>query len=119
MLKEMLVKVEDAIKDYDVDGAVNTMYEIADNYGYVYELLQDNIVDRELIDDMTSQRLETQGFEGVAIMLDGIHSLNDNYYYIDGYANLHNLTIDHLKAIYADIKTTLADEITEEELEEE
>ena len=116
MLKEMLVKVEGAIKDYDVDKTVNTLYEIADSYGYVYELLQDNIIDRDLVDDMTSQRLESTGFEGVKIMLDGIHWLNDNYYYIDGYANLHNLTIEHLKAIYDDIKTTLADEL---ELEEE
>ena len=115
MLKEMLNTIEEAIKDYDVEGAVNAMYKVGDNYGYVYELLQDNIIDYDLVDDMVSTRLEATGFEGVAIMLDGIHSLNADYYYIDGYGNLHNLTIEHLEAIYSDIKTILADEITEEE----
>ena len=115
MLKEMLSKIENAMKEYDIEGVVNAMYEIADNYGYVYELLQNNIIDRDLIDGMTSQRLETQGFEGVAIMLDGIHSLNANYYYLNGYGNLEDLSISKLEVIYSDIKTTLADEISEEE----
>ena len=115
MLKEMISKIENAIKDYDIDGAVNAMYEIADNYGLIDDLLFDNIIDRDLVDDMTSQRLETQGFEGVAIMLDGIHSLNANYYYLNGYGNLEDLSISKLEVIYDDIKTTLADEITEEE----
>lgn len=118
MLKKMLIKVENAIKDYDVDGTVNAMYEIADNYGLIDDLLFDNIVDRDVIDDMVSQRL-LQGFEAVAIMLDGIHSLNDNYYYLNGYGNLEDLSIGKLEVIYSDIKTTLADEIAEEELEEE
>ena len=115
----MLVKVEEAIKDYDVDGAVNTMYEIADNYGLIEDLLFDNIIDRDLVDDMVSSRLESTGFEGVAIMLDGIHSLNANYYYLNGYGNLEDLSISKLEVIYDDIKTTLADEISEEDLEEE
>ena len=116
MLKEMLIKVENAMKDYDVDETVNAMYEIADNYGLIDELLFDNIVDRDLIDDMVAQRLEAIGFEGVAIMLDGIHSLNANYYYLNGYGNLEDLSMNKLEAIYADIKVTLADEL---ELEEE
>ena len=115
MIKEMLVKVENAMKEYNIDKTVNAMYEIADNYGLIDDLLFDNIVDRDVIDDMTSQRLETQGFEGVAIMLDGIHSLNANYYYLNGYGNLEDLSISKLEVIYDDIKTTLADEITEEE----
>lgn len=114
MLKEMLIKVENAMKDYDVDGTVSAMYEIADNYGLVDDLLFDNIVDRDVIDDMVSQRLESQGFEAVAIMLDGIHSLNDNYYYLNGYGNLEDLSIDKLEVIYSDIKTTLVDELADE-----
>ena len=116
MLKKMFIKIENAMKDYDVEGTVNAMYTIADNYGYVEELLFDNIVDRDLIDDMVAQRLEAIGFEGVAIMLDGIHSLNANYYYLNGYGNLEDLSMNKLEAIYADIKVTLADEL---ELEEE
>ena len=115
MLKEMLSKVENAMKEYDVDGVVNAMYEIADNYGLIDDLLFDNIVDRDVIDDMVAQRLESQGFEAVAIMLDGIHSLNDNYYYLNGYGNLEDLSINKLEVIYSDIKTILADEIAEEE----
>ena len=116
MLKEMLIKVENSMNNYDVEGAVNTLYRIADNYGYVDELLQDNIIDRDLIDDMVSQRLEVTGFEGVTIMLDGIHNLNDNYYYINGYGNLEDLSISKLEVIYDDVKAILADEL---ELEEE
>ena len=119
MLKEMLSEIENAMKEYDVDGAVNAMYKIADNYGLIEDLLFDNIIDRELIDDMVSARLEATGFEGVKIMLDGIHSLNANYYYLNGYGNLEDLSISKLEVIYDDIKTTLADEISEEELEEE
>ena len=115
MLKEMLSKIENAMKDYDVERAVSAMYEIADNYGLIEDLLFDNIIDRELIDDMTSQRLEATGFEGVKIMLDGIHSLNANYYYLNGYGNLEDLSMSKLEVIYDDIKTTLADEISEEE----
>lgn len=118
MLKEMLIKVENAMKDYDVDGTVSAMYKIADNYGLIDDLLFDNIVDRDVIDDMVSQRLESQGFEAVAIMLDGIHSLNDNYYYLNGYGNLEDMSMSKLEVIYSDIKATLA-EIAEEELEEE
>ena len=115
MLKEMLSKVENSMNNYDVEGAINTLYRIADNYGYVDELLFDNIVDRDVIDDMVAQRLESQGFESVAIMLDGIHSLNDNYYYLNGYGNLEDLSISKLEVIYDDVKAILADEISEEE----
>ena len=119
MLKEMLIKVEKAMKEYDINRTVNAMYEIADNYGLIDDLLFDNIVDRDVIDDMVSQRLESQGFEGVTIMLDGIHSLNDDYYYLNGYGNLEDLSISKLEVIYSDIKTILTDEISEEEAEEE
>ena len=40
--------------------------------------------------------------------------MNDNYYHIDGYGDIEDLTIGHLEDMYEDIKNELT-EILEEE----
>ena len=51
-------------------------------------------------------------------MLSKINYLNDEYYFIDGYGNLEELTINRLECIFNDMKEEILNMGEEEEEEE-
>ena len=51
-------------------------------------------------------------------MLSEVNYLNDEYYLINGYGNLEELTIEYLQCVFDDLKSSLSELIEEEDKEE-
>lgn len=72
-----------------------------------YEHIGDIVSDEEL-DDMVQERAKG-GWQGVACFLAKIDYMNDDYYYINGYANAENLTTDILGSKVQDLMRAIRD----------
>ena len=105
MLKERLNSIENSIKYHGKDYAVGKILNLA--YDYDLEDRVENIISREVIDDLVQFRLDKSGWEGVACMLSKINYVTDEYYLIDGYGNLEELTKEYLECIFDDLKNEL------------
>ena len=89
-LKEMLenLKNNDDMFIYD---KVSVLFEIADKYS-VYDTV-DQIIKEDVIDDIIRDYLSTGStWERIAIFLSGVKVLNQDYYHLNGYGNLENLS---------------------------
>ena len=117
MLKERFELIEDLIKDYDRDYAVREILSLA--YDYDLEDYIGNIISEDTIDDLVQSRFDRSGWKGVTCMLSKINYLNDEYYIMNGYGNLEELTIGHLECIFDNLKRELLELMEEEEEEEE
>lgn len=116
MLKERLESIKDLLEDYNRDEATREILDLA----YDYDLVSfvENIADEGFIDELVKNRFDSSGWQGVACMLKKINYLNDEYYFMNGYGNLEELTINRLECIFNDMKEELLN-IEEEEEEEE
>ena len=115
MLKERLESVKNLLESYNRDDAVREILDLA--YDYDLEYYTENIIEEEMMDELVKNRLNSSGWQGVSCMLSKINYLNDEYYFIDGYGNLEELTINRLECIFNDMKEELLN-IEEEEEEE-
>ena len=115
MLKERLESIKNSMKYYHNDYVAEEILSLA--YDYELEDCVTDIINREEIDNLVQDRLENSGWEGVACMLSKINYLTDEYYLIDGYGNLENLTARYLECIFDDLKNELL-KLTEEEEED-
>ena len=115
MLKERLESIKNLLEDYNRDDAVREILDLSYDYGLDY--YTENIVEEAMIDELVKNRLNSSGWQGVSCMLNKINYLNDEYYFIDGYGNLEELTINRLECIFNDMKEELLN--MEEEEEEE
>ena len=115
MLKERLESIKNLLEDYNRDDAVREILDLSYDYGLDY--YTENIIEEAMIDELVKNRLNSSGWQGVSCMLNKINYLNDEYYFIDGYGNLEELTINRLECIFNDMKEELLN--MEEEEEEE
>ena len=77
------------------------LFKIADKYD-VHELLE-QIVDDEQINMIVKDYMtDWNSWELVAIFLADVKVLNQEYYYLNGYGNLENLTSSHFDNILYD-----------------
>ena len=116
MLKERFELIESLIKNYDRDYAVREILNLA--YDYDLEDYVENIISEDTIDDLVQSRFDRSGWKGVTCMLSKINYLNDEYYLMNGYGNLEELTIGYLECVFDNLKRELL-ELMEEEEEEE
>ena len=112
MLKEKLQSIKNSMKYYKKDYVAKEILDLA--YGYNLEKYTKNIINREEIDDLVQFRLDESGWEGVACMLKKINYVTDEYYLIDGYGNLEELTKEYLECVYEDLERELLELIEEE-----
>ena len=112
MLKERLELIEKSIKYHSKDSATREVLNLAYNYGL--EKYIEDIVHREEIDDLVQFRLDGSGWEGVACLLNKINYVTDEYYLIDEYGNLQELTKKYLECVYEDLKEELLELVKEE-----
>ena len=97
-----------------IDDKVNTLFGIAGEYD-IYETL-DQIVKADVIDDVIRDYMNTGStWERIAIFLAGIKVLNQEYYYLDSYENLENLTTEKLDIIIEDFIEEIKDNGLENE----
>lgn len=115
MLRERIENVKELLKGYDREEATRELVDICNEYGQEY--LVDDIIPTDYIDEYIQRELESRGWQGVACCLAKIEYLNDEYYLINGYGNLEELTIHHLGLIVSDLENNLRDEMEEEEEE--
>ena len=116
MLKERLQSIENLMKDYNHDDVTREILDLA--YDYNLEYYTEDIVNTDEIDDLVQTRLNDGGWQGVACMLSEVNYLNDEYYLINGYGNLEELTIEYLQCVFDDLKSSLLELIEEEDKEE-
>ena len=113
MLKERLESIKNLLEDYNRDDAVREILDLSYDYGLDY--YTENIIEEAMIDELVKNRLNSSGWQGVSCMLNKINYLNDEYYFIDGYGNLEELTINRLECIFNDMKEELLNIEEEEE----
>ena len=116
MLKERLQSIENLMKDYNHDDGAREILDLA--YDYNLEYYTEDIINTDEIDDLVQTRLNDSGWQGVACMLSEVNYLNDEYYLINGYGNLEELTIEYLQCVFDDLKSSLSELIEEEDKEE-
>src|SRR5699024_6987484 len=97
-----MVDVPEAILagNYDGGDVINFGIELC-NAGIVPdgdELVSD-IVPTEYLDEMNEHVARSGGWPRVKFFLRGIEWMNDEYYLINGYGNVENLTHDYLEMI--------------------
>ena len=115
MLKERLESVKNLLESYNRDDAVREILDLS--YDYDLDYYTEDIIEEAMIDELVQNRLYSSGWQGVACMLDKINYLNDECYFINGYGNLEELTINRLQCIFNDMEKELLN--MEEEEEEE
>lgn len=62
-----------------------------------------DIVDDEQLDERVASLAQEGGWQRVAHFLAGITFMNDDYYWINGYANAENLDKGRLEGIVSDL----------------
>ena len=116
MLKERLESIKNLLENYNRYDAVREIIDLS--YDYDLDYYTEDIIEEAMIDELVQNRLYSSGWQGVACMLDKINYLNDEYYFINGYGNLEELTINRLQCIFNDMEKELLNMEEEEEEEE-
>ena len=107
--------IEENIRRGNIEEVLNGMYDLANEYDGVISIIDDNIIDTEIINELIKEKInDGADWVSIKILLDGIKYNSDNYYHIDGYGNIEDLTIGRLELMYEDIKNELIDILEEE-----
>ena len=83
-------------------------------YEYELDYLVEDIISTEDIDYFIGERLKSSGWQGVACCLAKINYLNDDYYEIDGYGNLKEITFNDAKKLLDYIEAEINDQEEED-----
>lgn len=114
IVMNILRGIEENIKKGNIEEVLNGMYDLANEYDGVISIIDDNIIDTEIINELIKEKINDGcDWISIKILLDGIKYNSDNYYHIDGYGNIEDLTIGHLEDMYEDIKSELTDILEE------
>ena len=113
----ILNNIEENIEKGYIDETLNGMYDLANEYDGVISIIDDSIITTEGIDEIIKEKINSgiSDWVEIKIMLDGIKFNLDEYYHINAYGNIEDLTIEHLELMYEDIKYELTDILEEEE----
>ena len=115
IVMNILRGIEENIRRGNIEEVLNGMYDLANEYDGVISIINDNIIDTEIINELIKEKInDGADWVSIKILLDGIKYNSDNYYHIDGYGNIEDLTIGHLEDMYEDIKNELTDILEEE-----
>lgn len=117
-----LNNVAETLESLDIPEAIfDGTYDAGDVINFANELCNENIVsnadeyvqdiiDDEQLDEMVANEAKENGWQRVKFFLGGIDFMNDDFYYINGYGNVENLSSGLLDSIMGD----LMDEIKRE-----
>ena len=115
IVMNILRGIEENIKKGNIEEALNGMYDLANEYEEAVNIINDNIIDTEQINELIKEKINDGcDWISIKILLDGIKYNSENYYHIDGYGNIEDLTIGHLEDMYEDIKSELTDILEEQ-----
>ena len=104
---ELLEEIRSRLDDEDIEGAIDIMYDLANEYECVAEILEENILPCEKIQDFIEDELREYGWESLLITLKDVVYTDDPYYYLDRYNNISNININDVERIYDFIRENL------------
>ena len=104
---ELLEEIRSRLDDEDIEGAIDIMYDLANEYECVAEILEENILPCEKMQDFIEDELREYGWESLLITLKDITYTDDPYYYLDMYNNISNININDVERIYDFIRESL------------
>lgn len=119
-LKEKLEQIETMLKNFEVDATAQAMVQLALDYG-IYEV-SDNLISTDRITERLLERIGDDlesGWQSAYMMLKGVKSLACDYYRLNGYNNIENLTTEYLEVMLDKLIDELADQIEEEDADED
>ena len=104
---ELLEEIRKCLDNEDIVKAIDVMYDLANEYECVAEILEENILPCEKMQDFIEDELREYGWETLLITLKDITYTDDPYYYLDMYNNISNININDVERIYDFIKESL------------
>ena len=104
---ELLEEIRSRLDDEDIEGDNEIMYDLANEYECVVEILEENILPCEKIQDFIEDELREYGWESLLITLKDVIYTDDPYYYLDMYNNISNININDVERIYYFIRENL------------
>ena len=115
IVMNILNNMEENLKNRNIEETLDNMYDLANEYEEVENIINDNIIDTEQINELIKEKINDGcDWISIKILLDGIKYNSENYYHIDGYGNIEDLTVKHLELMYEDIKSELTDILEEQ-----
>lgn len=105
MLKQRISNLKTMVNNYNLDEAVCEFVNLCNEY----EVLEDaayNYVDDEMINNIIKSY---DDWSRIAIFLSGVNYLNNEFYHLDGYGNLEEITQSILMADIDDLETELSE----------
>lgn len=109
---ERIKNIKNLLKEFNKDEAINEMMGLAIEYGL--EELLENIIATDEIEYLIENRLKNSGWQDVACLLAKVNCLNDNYYLINGYGNLEEISMEYLEMILEELENALEEKVGEE-----
>ena len=79
-----------------------------------FESLTEDFIDYELLEDYAKRELEDGGLERLYYFLPEDFSETNNYFYMNAYANVENLTTNHLETLKEETLDLINDKLGEE-----
>ena len=104
---ELLEEIRKCLNNEDIVKAIDIMYDLANEYECVAEILEENILPCEKMQDFIEDELREYGWESLIITLRDVEYTDDEYYLIDFYNNISNINIEDVEKIYDFIRENL------------
>ena len=104
---ELLEEIRECLDNEDIVKAIDVMYELANEYDFIAEILEENILPCEKMQDFIEDELREYGWESLIITLRDVIYTDDPYYLIDFNNNISNINIGEIERIYDFIEESL------------
>ena len=104
---ELLEEIRKCLDNENIVKAIDIMYDLANEYECVAEILEENILPCEKMQDFIEDELREYGWESLIITLRDVIYTDDEYYLIDFNNNISNINIEDVERIYDFIEESL------------
>ena len=104
---ELLEEIRECLDNENIVKAIDIMYDLANEYECVAEILEENILPCEKMQDFIEDELREYGWESLIITLRDVVYTDDSYYLIDFNNNISNINMEEVERIYDFIRENL------------
>ena len=104
---ELLEEIKKCLDNENIVKAIDIMYDLANEYECVAEILEENILPCEKMQDFIEDELREYRWESLIITLKDVIYTDDPYYLIDFNNNISNININDVERIYDFIRENL------------
>lgn len=115
MIKEKLTSIEEKMNEFDLDGAAAELKELCGIYA-LYEI-GGSLIHSEHITDFLLELVgdnKESGWQSMYCCLNAVQSLSSEWYYIDNYNTLNDLSLTTVQHLLDRLKQALSNEIEAE-----